>query len=646
MKKANSYLKLVLTVFLFIGSLNAQPFKISNKDTVIKGCGLCGVTSRISMGGGVDIRSTFFDNTQNSKHLNIDYFHAFKTKPSYSWGINTSLGYFTGKSSPFGNTLPEPIKVYGQITNTITSSSSYQSFGFYTGIGMQFNFALQEKIVFSPILNLNYINNSQSDFKATQIVELAGPIGSIFKSYDLLIKSETKVKGFGVCPKFRFTYMFSNKIGMWAEASYLIGPSIKNSIITFQPNSTPDSSGAYTVQNMDLGTYKTEMNQNRFKSIGLKIGVVYNFGKNPDLIPSKKPNGMDLYIDQYPKIEEYIFPPEIQKIINAQDNLPLKTFEPINSNQTTQSLCNFSIDSVNIQCDGKDTEGNKKYKVTITYKNLASIGSASLGHYPTPCVNTLTNGSYLEPNPLGSASITNLFPTTTVKTYINGGATQSISFDFVPNSGFQSLIVKGNLINSATDCGNCDNIISLILPNCCVPCDLNPVEAMNNSVSTIDANKGTISITNTISSPNMITRIEADLVCVKIVSTNNTCNKCNDLVKQQNNFVDINKIVNIAGWANNGQSLTKPDYPSDGRRSLIFNSNSPNGVNIQSGLKINHTIGIAPTSCCGDYVEVWIRYSVWDKDCKVCDKLVKSTISRPRVCNTQDAGGNGNSNNN
>ena len=80
----------------------------------------------------------------------------------------------------------------------------------------------------------------------------------------------------------------------------------------------------------------------------------------------------------------------------------------------------------------------------------------------------------------------------------------------------------------------------------------------------------------------------------------------------------------------------------DTTRALVFNSATASGINISSGLKISHTIGVAPTSCCGDNVEIWIRYSVWDKDCKVCDQLVKSTISRQAACNGNTSGSGSN----
>ena len=71
----------------------------------------------------------------------------------------------------------------------------------------------------------------------------------------------------------------------------------------------------------------------------------------------------------------------------------------------------------------------------------------------------------------------------------------------------------------------------------------------------------------------------------------------------------------------------------------MFTSTSATGVNLATPVNLTHTVGVSPNSCCGDTVEIWIRYSVWDKDCHVCDKLVKSTITRNGSCSGSNGGG-------
>ena len=654
MNTINKFLKLLVVMLLFIQTTAAQQISNNIENSLMKNCGSCGLTSRLSINGGLTLGKTYNKNNINTLGFGLDYFHAIKTSQIFdrwgnriSWGINTGGSFFNGSVAPFSGSLPDPFKVDEQTFNAVTGSNNSKSSRYFVGLGPQLNFAIADRFVFSPIFQVGYLGLSQDEFIATQTVTtqaVSPPYTTTTKTYDLLIQTESRSMGVGFIPKARISYMITNKIGFWAEASYLIGPNIKNSIRTFTPEPLADSSGAYTLQQMNFGTYSTEIKKNRFNSLGFNFGLVFSLGGKTKINNPKKPKPLEPVVEGKPINEEMKFPIEIQKIIDEQDNLPIKNFE-YNNPKSMQSLCNFNIEKVDIKCDGKDKNGSKKYKVTITYKNLALTGTASLGHYLNACIATTTNGSYLVPMPAGSATFSNLLPNTTSKTPIAPGSSQNITFDFVPNSNFTNLNIKGNLINSASDCGNCDDIISLKLPDCCVACELNPVVAINNSIAVINPNEGTISVINTVSSPNMITRIEADLVSVISTPVNYSCNKCNDKVKQQNNFVLENKIINSLGWANAGQSIPKPYFTPGVCRSLVFNSATASGINISSGVKISHTIGVAPTSCCGDNVEIWIRYSVWDKDCKVCDQLVKSTISRQAACNGNTSGSGSNNTN-
>lgn len=654
MNTINKFLKLLVVMLLFIQTTEAQQISNNNENSLMKNCGSCGLTSRLSINGGFTLGKTFNKNNINTLGFGLDYFHALKTSQIFdrwgnriSWGINTGGFFFNSDVAPLSGSLPDPFKVNEQTFNAVTGSNNSKSSRYFVGLGPQLNFAIADRFVFSPIFQVGYLGLSQDEFIATQTVTtqaVSPPYTTTTKTYDLLIQTESRSMGLGFIPKARISYMITNKIGFWAEASYLIGPNIINSISTFTPEPLADSTGAYTLQQMNFGTYSTEIKKNRFNSLGFNFGVVFSLGGKTKINVPIKPDRLEPVVEEKPIIEEMKFPIEIQKIIDAQDNTPTKNFE-YNNPKSMQSLCNFNIEKVDIKCDGKDINGSKKYKVTITYKNLALTGTASLGHYLNACIATTTNGSYLVPMPAGSATFSNLLPNTTSKTPIAPGSTQNITFDFVPNSNFTNLNIKGNLINSASDCGNCDDIISLKLPDCCVACELNPVVAINNSIAVIDANEGTISVINTVSSPNMITRIEADLVSVITTPVNHSCNKCNDKAKHQNNFVLENKIINSLGWANAGQSIPKPYFTPGVCRALVFNSATASGINISSGVKISHTIGVAPTSCCGDKVDIWIRYTVWDKDCKVCDQLVKSTISRQAACNGNSSGSGSNNTN-
>lgn len=644
--------KLIFKIFLFlliVQTIQAQQPVEGIMDSSVKNCGSCGITGRLSLGVGLGNGKIINDNSLSTKIFGLDYFYALKTSQIFdrwgdkiSWGLNGGVNYFSGNGDPFAGNLPSPFKVTGSTTDVVTSSGNSKSEGYFAGVGPQLNFAFADRFVFSPIFQVGYLGVTQSEFKAVQTTTLNGAAGSTSKNYTLISQTETNTNGLGFIPKARLTYMITNKIGLWAEASYLLGPTVKNSITTFKPEPNTVIGGSYSIQQMDRGTYTTEVKETKHNVLGYNFGVVFSIGSRTDTHIPIKPERLEPVVEVNPIIEEMKFPIEIQKIIDAQDNTPTKNFKYVNntSNQTTQSLCNFLIEKVDIKCDGKDQKGSKKYKVDISYKNLAPT-NASLGHYLTACSPTATNGNYIDVNPSGSATISNLLPNTTTKTIIPAGSTQSITFDFVPNSGFTSINIQGNLINSATSCGNCDDIISLNLPDCCDACELNPVGGGNSSIAVLNANTGTIRVRNYVTSPNVITRIVADLVSVSVTPDNSDCNKCNNLVKQQDNFVESNNIINNLGWANAGESLPKPDYPLGASRTLVFNSATASGISIPSGISINHTIGVAPSSCCGDTVVIWIRYSVWDKHCKVCDKLISATIKRPTACVTTGTGTGG-----
>jgi hypothetical protein len=637
-------LKLIAFMLLFATITFGQQHKLIGHVTLLR-------KNAVSVSGGISNGKLNNSNSISTTGFGLDYFYPLKSSENFSWGLNGGGSFFSGKSDPFAGTLPNPYQVVGQITNVVTGSGDSKNSGYFAGIGPQFNFALSDKLIFSPIFQAGYLGVTQSEFKATETVIMnGGAVPNYTKSYDLISQTQTKTSGLGVIPKIRMTYALSENLGLWLEGNYLLGPTVKNSITKFKPEPIANAQGAYTIQQMEVGTYTTEINETKYNAVGVNFGIVFGLGRPKQCLtcdpkPTNPPIAVPTTNGKLIDDGDNKLPSVIQKIIDAQDQTPIKTFEYVNNKnqQKSQSLCNFNVEKVDIKCDGNDQNGNKKYIVIITYKNLSATGTASLGHYLSACTATTANGNYIDAMPSGSATISNLLPNTTSNTIIAAGSTETITFDFVPNSSFVSLNIKGNLINSATSCGNCDDIISLNLPNCCDACQLNPVTVTNNSIAVLDANTGTISLTNTVTSPNMITRIEADLVSVRVLPDNSSCNKCNNVVKQQDNFVDANQMANITGWANSGQSLTKPDYPVGGNRTLTFNASTASGVNIASGAQINHTIGVAPSSCCGDTVVIWIRYTVWDKDCKICDKLVSATIKRATACGTNGSGGTGSS---
>lgn len=571
----------------------------------------------------------------------LDYYKSFYNRNKFELGLNFSGQYFSGKSDPSVKMIPLPYLVQNQKSNEVTALQKIENNGYFLGIGPQFDFYLGKKFIFTTAVPVGYLGINQNDFTAKQTTIINGfAVSDIDRQYDLVRILEARTNGFAVQPKIRLSYMLSKVLGIWIEANYTKGPKIVRKIETLIPEGSPNISDEYHYQQLDLGTYAKTESKSDYKSLGVNFGLVIGLGKSKDNVVDNTDGRNNLQNnDDKNSIElDDKFSPQIQKIIEEQDKTVAKNFEYIKhkTNKTASETCDFVVEKVDIHCKGKDNQGNKKYSVSITYKNLLATGVSSLGHYTSACTANPINGSYLEAITPSTANISILSPSATVKTIIPPLGSQVVTFDLVPLTGFTGLHIKGNSILSGTECGNCDGMISIQLPDCCDACELNPVTAINNSISVIDSNAGTINVLNTVSSPNSIARIQADLVSVKIIPNSSSCNKCNDKVKQQDNFIDTNSMVNTIGWANSGQSLPKPDYPLGASRSLTFNSSVVTGVNIAAGAQIKHTIGVAPVSCCGDTVEIWIRYTVWDKDCKVCDKLVKSTIVRDAPCNTNN----------
>ena len=583
-----------------------------------------------SLTPGTDGKDLGFGNTIN---LNLGIYQSLWQKNNAGFGLHAFGEYSFGNGS-IKNFAAFPIAGY---TSSVENPANPKFSGFSVGAGPQVNFGLGDKVMISPIVDFAYVNQKLDAYSVMQNYNSGGTS----KSISLYSQPEIKTSGLGIIPRIRFQYFFSKNIGVWLEGNYAVLPKINTTTSTFTPNGNPVQNGQYNIDQIVSGIQNPKEIAVNNSGIGFGGGIVISLGKANHTEGIKNESNGKTEETKPMQIEEEKLPANIQTLIDQQDAKMNVTFQKVkNKNMKVSSLCNFNVEKVELECNGRDNQGNKKYKVKISYKNLATSGIGSLGHYTSACTATTTNGNYIDVGPSGSAVITNLSPSTSVKTMVPPLSTQIITFDFVPLSGFSTLNIMGNLINSATNCGNCDDIITLNLPNCCDGCEENPVTAVNNSIVSMNDNNGTISIKNTVSSPRNIVKIEADLVSVKIVPNNNDCLKCNNVIKKQDHFVDKNQIINNTGWASSGNPSKYGGENTDTTvsRSLTYTSTAATGINLSSGAQFNHTVGIAPASCCGDTVEIWIRYTVWDKDCHVCDKLVKSTIKRAPSCNSNGTG--------
>ncbi len=630
MKNLQNYIFVYITIFFFNISFAQETNYVGQINLLNR------TPSMIYLGSGVTIRNTEIKELGygNPIQINLGLYQSLFQKKKWGFGLHLfgDFGFGNGTSKSFNQFL---ISGY---TSTLENTTPPKFIGISAGAGPQINIGIRKNVMISPIVDFAYVTQKLEGYVVNQNYNFGG----ITKTLSLYNQPEIKTTGLGITPRLKLQYFFNKNIGFWLEGNYPILPKIFTSNITFTPNGNPIKNGYYNIDQILTGTEQTHEISVNNSGFGFSGGLVFGFGgaKHDTLFDiNGNKNIQQLETVQTGKIEVEKFPPQIQALIDEQDTKMISTFQKEkNPNMKVNSLCNFNIEKVEIECNGKDNQGNKKYKVKIYYKNLSTSGVSSLGHYLAACNATINNGNYIEALPSGSATITNLSPSSSAKTIISPLNTQIITFDFVPSSGFSSLHIMGNLIDG--NCGNCDDLISLNLPNCCNGCELNPVKATNNSIAILDDSNGTIKVQNTVSSTSDIVKIEADLVSVKIVPNKSDCLKCNDKIKLQDHFVENNQILNNTGWANSGNPTNFGGENSDNTvsRSLTYTTTSTAGINLSTGAQFNHTIGVAPTSCCGDTVEIWIRYTVWDKDCHVCDKLVKSTITRNPTCGATNTG--------
>ncbi|AZB01822.1 hypothetical protein EG359_20490 [Chryseobacterium joostei] len=596
--------------------------------------------ARIFLGGGISIPNPTAKDAvsfENLTNINISAYIPVKSFDKRSWGIEGGFNYGWNNS----DICPaiEPFQILGQNSPPVLTekgSGVPRQANFRIGIGPGAEFSLGDKFSILPSIQAAYISFSESKCSITQNSSING----ISYDWNLCDRITEKSSGIGFLPKLKFIYQFG-RIGLWIEGNYLLGQKMKTTTTTLVPEGNAQN-GFYNVGQMNFATYQTTVKNATYSAFGINGGIVIGLGKGiTEKGIKKNEKTKNTAIHQEITSEDEKFPPNIQKLIDEQDRKANNTFQYVNesSKKSAQSKCNFEVVKVDIQCNGKDQNGNKKYSVSIQYKNLSTSGSSKLGHYAIACTPNTSNGNYLNVLPANSATISNLSPANSASTIIAPGATQTIIFDFVPQPGFSSLNIQGNTINAITGCGNCDDNISLNLPNCCDGCEKNPVVVKPVSIVSVNPNTGVLQVTNSVSTPNNIVRIDSDLVAVKYFPTNSDCVKCNNLLQNQNNFIDANKIQGT-GWKNsgNGKYVGENTNPNISR-SLTFASANSNGIPLANPANIVHKIGVSPVSCCDDTVEIWIRYTVWDKDCNVCDKLVKSVISRKGSCSGTSTGG-------
>jgi hypothetical protein len=272
----------ILTAFIAICCLtngNAQETARKNRGKVVM-TGSPG--SIIAFGGGTSMPSSDAKDKaflSNSTAINADAFFSLISKPetNFSFGLNFGGAYNFGGSGGFG-TIPNPFAVTGQTSSMVSDKGTDPAQAtFRMGAGPQANFYFGKFIV-SPMVLGEYFSMSQKERSSVQTTQFNG------QSYDFNLATlpETKTSGFAVTPKLRLHYMFNDRFGLFADASYTMGPKIETTVSKLIPNGNPSpQSGSYNIQQLQTGTMvKGETKSTAYSAMGFNFGVVIGLGKN------------------------------------------------------------------------------------------------------------------------------------------------------------------------------------------------------------------------------------------------------------------------------------------------------------------------------------------------------------------------------
>ena len=272
----------ILSAFIALCCLtnvNAQENARKNKGKIV----LAGRPGTIVVfGGGTSMPSSDGKDKaflSNSTAINADAFFSLISKPegNFSFGLNFGGAYNFGGSGGFGTT-PNPFAVTGQTSSTVSPRGvDPRNPGFRMGVGPQANFYFGKFIV-SPMVLGEYFSMTQKEMSIVQTTQYNG------QSYDFNLATlpETKTSGFAVTPKLRLHYMFNDRFGLFADASYTTGPKIETTVSKLIPNGNPSpQSNSYNIQQLQTGTMvKGETKSTAYSAMGLNFGVVIGLGKN------------------------------------------------------------------------------------------------------------------------------------------------------------------------------------------------------------------------------------------------------------------------------------------------------------------------------------------------------------------------------
>ena len=354
MKKFKLIFSFLLLVLFY--SIGFTQEKVNKKNDYVGHVTLIKKTA-ITVGGGIttpnsETKKLGFGNIMNFNLgldvpiTNIFGFHAFG---EYNFG-NGSFNSFQAL----------PISGY---TSTLTSTKPKFS-GFAVGAGPQLNFGLGESIMFSPMVDLAFVNQKLEGYSINQNYDFGGAT----KSFSLYSQPEIKTSGLGIIPRLRFQYFFTKNIGIWLEGNYAMLPEIKTTNSTFVPNGTIGQGNEYNIDQILTGTTKTEEIKVKNSGIGFGGGIVINIGKQCITCPdTSKPK---------PTTPPVAVPtggttPKPKKIEIDDNGTPISVGEiftstPIKKENTEKQSCVKILSPSN----GSNQNINENIKILLTNESL------------------------------------------------------------------------------------------------------------------------------------------------------------------------------------------------------------------------------------------------------------------------------------
>lgn len=192
-----------------------------------------------------------------------------------SWGIHTSLGYFSSKTKLEKEPI-RSIKINNIRMDVQQNPSSIKEQTFMMGTGPEVDFALGEKLVLNTIFQAGWIYQRRDGFKSIQNF-YEGDLARPFFSKTLFERKDSKESGFYWMPKIRLLYTIHSAFGIWIEANYL-GGSMKENVQQVNMGMPAAKDGSYSLgQIRDAQMISISQKRKFSNSPGFGMGIRVKF---------------------------------------------------------------------------------------------------------------------------------------------------------------------------------------------------------------------------------------------------------------------------------------------------------------------------------------------------------------------------------